>query len=599
MANVMSLKQFSNKVKRNGFDLSFKNAFTAKAGELLPIMVKEVIPGDKFNIKGQAFTRTQPLNSAAFVRMREYFDFYFVPYRLLWNRSSQFFTNLPDFHHAVNIMQQGDSFEQHPYFSRNEVVEYIQKFTSSQAGTANNYLGFNRGKCTLKLMEYLGYGDMSKETTDDVVLNPFPLLAYQKIYQDFYRFDQWEQAAAYRYNLDYITTTNQLGIGLSSIISRAPMVDYNMFDLNYSNWAKDYFMGLLPTPQYGTESFAPIMETVHQTMMQYPTLMDSSNTVEYDSTGKPVSGKYTGSLSGDAQLNVQGTLSAPSTGNVLLGSGTTVASALYTHAFGNMFSQSGSLSVLALRKSEALQKWKEIAGSGRYDYKTQMEKHFNVSPSEAMSDHCRYLGGWTSNLDVNEVTNTNLATEGDEAKMFGKGIFSSVGGADFESKEHGILMCIYHNQPLLDYNTDGIRKLNLKSNFTDYAIPEFDSVGMQEVNSLELSLSALSGEGDVINNVLLGYAPRYVDYKTAFDETHGAFNDSLQYWVAPITDDYFRDVFYQDDKMTYVFFKVSPSLLDSIFAVNVDSTVNTDQFLVNSFFDVKVVRNLDYNGLPY
>ena len=32
MSNVMSLKSFSNSVKRNGFDLSFKNAFTAKAG---------------------------------------------------------------------------------------------------------------------------------------------------------------------------------------------------------------------------------------------------------------------------------------------------------------------------------------------------------------------------------------------------------------------------------------------------------------------------------------------------------------------------------------------------------------------------------------
>lgn len=46
MANIMSLKSLRNKTSRNGFDLSSKRNFTAKAGELLPILCKEVLPGD-------------------------------------------------------------------------------------------------------------------------------------------------------------------------------------------------------------------------------------------------------------------------------------------------------------------------------------------------------------------------------------------------------------------------------------------------------------------------------------------------------------------------------------------------------------------------
>ncbi len=72
MANIMSLKSLRNKTSRNGFDLSSKRNFTAKAGELLPILCKEVLPGDKFEIDLKTFTRTQPLNTAAFARMREY-----------------------------------------------------------------------------------------------------------------------------------------------------------------------------------------------------------------------------------------------------------------------------------------------------------------------------------------------------------------------------------------------------------------------------------------------------------------------------------------------------------------------------------------------
>ena len=36
-----------------------------------------------------------------------------------------------------------------------------------------------------------------------------------------------------------------------------------------------------------------------------------------------------------------------------------------------------------------------------------------------------------------------------------------------------------------------------------------------------------------------------------------------------------------------------------IFVSQCDNTIDTDQFLVESFFDVKVVQNLDYDGMPY
>ena len=47
------------------------------------------------------------------------------------------------------------------------------------------------------------------------------------------------------------------------------------------------------------------------------------------------------------------------------------------------------------------------------------------------------------------------------------------------------------------------------------------------------------------------------------------------------------------------FFKVTPRVLDPIFINQCDDTWDSDQFLVNVFFDVKAVQNLDYNGLPY
>lgn len=128
MANIMSLKSIRNKPSRNGFDLSFKKNFTAKAGELLPVMVKEVLPGDTFKINLKAFTRTQPVNTAAFARIREYYDFFFVPYDLLWNKSNTVLTQMYDNpQHAVSIDPTGNFVlnGEMPYCSSAQLSNYL------------------------------------------------------------------------------------------------------------------------------------------------------------------------------------------------------------------------------------------------------------------------------------------------------------------------------------------------------------------------------------------------------------------------------------------------------------------------------------------
>lgn len=156
--------------------------------------------------------------------------------------------------------------------------------------------------------------------------------------------------------------------------------------------------------------------------------------------------------------------------------------------------------------------------------------------------------------------------------------------------------------PLLDYSMTGIKRQNLKTTFMDYAIPEFDSTGMVQVPMVELTNTKITGLSD---NRLLGYAPRYVDYKTDIDEVHGAFyNGGLTAWVAPLDDAYIKAYIEEQGAadfsgLNYKFLKVSPSVLNPIFGVDAGDDVDTDQLLVNAYFDVKAVRNLDVNGLPY
>ena len=70
-------------------------------------------------------------------------------------------------------------------------------------------------------------------------------MAYQKIYYDFFSESQWEKHLAYAYNVDYWDGKSQLDL--------AP----EMLQLRYANYPMDYFMGMLPSSQYGSVAVLP------------------------------------------------------------------------------------------------------------------------------------------------------------------------------------------------------------------------------------------------------------------------------------------------------------------------------------------------------
>jgi hypothetical protein len=266
-----------------------------------------------------------------------------------------------------------------------------------------------------------------------------------------------------------------------------------------------------------------------------------------------------------------------------------------------VFSLKSSFDILSFRIAEATQKWKEVTQCAKQGYKEQLEAHFNVKLSEALSDHCRYIGGNSSDLSISEVLNTNLGTESAEIK--GKGVGSGYGDESFECNEHGILMCIYHAAPVLDYQVTGHDLQLLSTLATDLPVPEFDHIGMESLPTVSL----FDYYGNDIQGSMpsLGYVPRYIAYKTSVDWYSGAFETTLNQWLSPLTHSIqvskieFGSSSSPVVSPSWAWFKIDPAVLNSIFVTAVDSTWDTDQFLVNAFFDVKIVQNLDYNGMPY
>lgn len=591
--SLFSLKDIRNHPRRSAFDLSSKVAFSAKSGELLPVKWYFTMPGDKFTLKRQHFTRTQPVNTSAYTRIREYYDWFWVPLHLLWRNAPEVISQMQsNVQHAGSLTSSLTLGSYLPTISNTQL-----KLCLNNLKDRKNYFGFDRSDLSYKLLQYLRYGNCSggnevfgtsvvhsssysQDFRFDLNLSVFPLLAYKKFCQDYFRYSQWQKSSPYLWNIDYYTGTTQHLFSSIPPNSDAYWKNNTIFDLEYCNWNKDMFMGILPDAQFGDVA--------------------SISVGSVDSLEAPVgtfdSGTFFSATVGSNAVTASGSSAG-------FGVQFRPSTSFGTPVVAN-FSGIDSLSfdVLALRRGEALQRWKEISLNVPQNYRAQIKAHFGVDVGENMSGMSTYVGGDSSSLDISEVINTNLQSgnSSSEAVIAGKGVGSSQGSEKFEARDWGVLMCIYHNVPLLDYVISAPDPQSLVSQNTDFPIPELDSIGMQSIPVSCYTNSDIELAGGFSSpDSTMGYLPRYYGWKTSCDYVLGSFTTTEKEWVAPITPALWKSLLSSLAGKSYSFFKVNPSILDSIFQVNADSKWDTDPFLINCAFDVKVVRNLDYSGMPY
>lgn len=621
MAHFTGLKELQNHPHKAGFDIGSKNLFTAKVGELLPVYWDMAIPDCDYDIDLAYFTRTRPVQTAAYTRIREYFDFYAVPCDLLWKSFDSAViqmgqiapvqaktlldplavgTDIPwcylsDIHTALNYSVNGVSLGQ----------------TVTVPPGFGNIFGYNRGDVNFKLLSYLNYGNVvnpgssaigtsanrwwnssfttagvqtySQKYKNNNAVSLFPLLAYQKIYQDFFRWSQWENADPTAYNVDYYAGSGNLfGKSLSDSISvsNAYWKRDNMFSLRYCNWNKDMFMGILPNSQFGDVAVVNLGDSGSGTI---PVGLLSDTQV------------FTQAFNATAMKTVSDT-------SPMGISGSTPVSARQAMVARIDNADVASFSILALRQAEALQKWKEITQSVDTNYRDQIKAHFGINTPASMSHMAQYIGGVARNLDISEVVNNNLRDDDSEAVIYGKGVGSGSGKMRYHTgSQYCIIMCIYHAMPLLDYVSSGQDPQLLCTSVEDFPIPEFDNIGMEAVPATTL-FNSNRFDGTLLND-FLGYNPRYWPWKSKIDRVHGAFTTTLKDWVSPIDDNYLYKWFNSKNgkaaSISWPFFKVNPNTLDSIFAVAADSIWETDQLLINCDVSCKVVRPLSQDGMPY
>lgn len=569
MKSIFSNKTPQVNLQRNAFDLSHSDVFSIAPGMLLPIHVSEVNPNEHFEIEPANYVRTMPLNSAAFTRLKQHIEFYFVPMRTLCRQFNQFVVGTDYKISALNSLNNYKG--KLPLF---DLLSDVKFFTSGSGASKKNIFGFSFTPDFVRLLDMLGYGINSVNYQDYDVLsvslkvNPFRLLAYQKVYYDFYRNPLYELNNPLAYNVD-----DSFGQDVFSTRD-------SMQELHYRNWNKDYFTSLSPSFQGADYLTNPI--SMHDVLV----LEQNDPNSEKGNLEPDTNVDFTWAGSQGSRNGMMGSLySSPIPSD---------APTLFT--------------IANLRSAYALDKLYRISiAAGDGDYGSQIKAHYGFN---AVHDDWKsqFIGGCSAPIQISEVITTATTSDskgviGNTGDIKGKGVSLNQGKFTFDSREHGIIIGLLSIIPEADYQSSMLDRFNIKSSREHYFQPEFQDLGKQPVTSLELSTKPrqfTQSQSTTLPNNIIGFTNRYMEYKTAVDKVHGIFNSSgpLSAWASPRNNPMFEDNTYSTMQINNASLKVDPRILNPIMLVSYDGTEATDPFICDCHISVQAIRPMSVSGEP-
>lgn len=600
MANLFKNLKPEAHLSKNGFDLSRRHIFSSPIGLCLPAIAVEAVPNDYMEIDLVSLTRTQTFNTAAFIRGKQKYDFYFVPFTQLWTPFNQFISQRND---PVSTRQLNHSFC--PVVELKDVIMflYLQYFGMEDV----EYLDYSNRpfvEGAIRLLDLLGYGDfrwiMDKKYDEDTsdfegklaiayagkYVNIFRLAAYQKIMYDYYRNKYWDVDDTggqsplygnmigyniYHWNFDDINCNSFANSVLYPSADESRMAGLLM--PRYAPWKKDLFTGLLPGQQFGVVSSVNVNKFI-----QYnnPNL-EVRDALYYSwNIGDDVGHL----ISDDSEFS--GTL--------------------------NM----GNFDVLSLKKAEYLQAWKQSTLRAGNDTDDQFRAHYGVEPYYEPEKQCHYLGSFSASLNINDVAATAATDSASNPNNYDVGDLAGNGSVlvrgnkiEFRARDFGIIMCISSFVPENDYASGGLDKANMLHEQFDFFTPEFQNIGLEPVLQIEQSQNKY-----VDWYAPLGFAPRYYHYKTAIDKVFGDFHDSsftlqgvadkasiqgtLRPWVALRGDDAQANV----NGRPIDNFYVNPKMFNDVLGISYSGKQSEDYLLHSVYFDIKAIRPMSVLGLP-
>lgn len=494
MANVLSNPSHSAKIGYNGFNMRQRKQFTSAPGLLQPVYFDLLQPGDKVKCGVHSRTRFMPMVAPVFGNIKEHFDWFFVPLEQIYSPFGSVFYGVTD-PKSASINVKGASADYFPYISTTSMVTLFSDVDTDQDYHLDSY-----DHMKYRLLDLLGvpvksYFMALKAGTlaNTVVAEPLWFIgAYNKIWNDHYRLDDYQAPNASLWNFDDALTN-----GSVSDVSR---INY-MFEMKEAAWKRDYLMNCKPSPLFN----GPGSQTA-SSLTKVNQWLTGLNLISLRAPNAAVGGSTSGA-------------SAAATGNGF-GDATTVGLGAASTAVQSVMNPAN------LRQLFASEKLLEITRRAGKHYDLQTLAHYGIDVPTGIEGRVNYLGSQHGDVMVTDIFST-AETDGAALGTLAGQAFGQVKAQNvsFEARCHGVLMCIYHVEPEVVYQQDGIDGLNSIISPVDFPRPEYDNLGMEPIFAYESRVT------NTANTNRLGWDVRYHKHKIKKNVCFGGVQGLLKPWV--------------------------------------------------------------------
>lgn len=549
--------------KRAKFNLSNFHNCTFRMGQLYPVHLQEVLPGDTIQMSQSIFMRLAPMVAPVMHPTYLFCHSFFVPSRVIanWMRSSPGANGSKfDFESFITGGSDGTDSQTIPQClirSRND--------RALTPGSLADAFGLP--------LHMLSAGVDSSFFS----VSALPIFAYYLIWTEYYRDQDLMSEVFPLYDPDSSSWI------LGTYISGEPFGD-STFPILQPCWSKDYFTTARPWPQKGPEVTIPVQAagggitgSVSLSVTGQPTFQASTpGAASPGGSGYPL---YLDSVAGQ-------TLSGPLQVQYPDGESHQVSplswddpglSAAFTSTTPSGI---GSISLTDFREAMALQRFEEhrsLFGSRYEDYL----RYLGVRPQDSRLQMPEYLGGFSAPVQFSEVLQTSAGETGGVGDLYGHGISAARGRRIRRFiPEHGYVMSLLCVRPIPVY-AQGIERLWSKKTKEDFWQRELEHVGQQEVLNSEVY-----ADGTDADSMTFGYQNRYDEYRRGVNVVTGEFRTNQDFWTL-------ARIFDNRPALNADFVECNPS--DRIFQVGAQ---NSDQLYAMVKNNVIAKRLVSKNGNP-
>lgn len=535
---MATLNQMPALNSQKGFsmhDLSHYFGFKCSTGHIVPLECDILNPNERVRLKADMYVRMQPLVTPAMVDIDVDIHYFFVPMQMLdinfgrkWSQTKELFTSM------VSNSAQSEINKNLFRFSVSDTFVNYRRSTIYNSDALKNYTSSNSLECAgsriFRLLDYFGlnpyvslkgsartfdtdaddnvtaiddYGSEFTSKNDygntfDPYLFVYQILAYNAIWEYWYRLEDRDTFDNSLFNLDKLNSANSMNWQVKNLFggdSQQYGKQIDMFGIKYCPQRKDYFTSSFRAPVINGLNF--LQGNTDALFNMLPNINNNSQYLSNNSSYFVESvGHWDGLINNGAPTDIISD---------------TVSS---------------NFSTQQLRLMQAKEKYMNILGRlPRKNYDNLVYALFGENVPHDIKHELSHLGHDHFTINIGQVMST-ASTEGAPlGELAGTGVGSSKSrGVKFTAPVHGVIMALASISPRRMY-LGGFLRHNFITSLNDFYNPVYDNLGMQPIFGFEINSDYKAGAAEVasIYDSIIGWQFRYEQFKRRYDRVNRAF----------------------------------------------------------------------------